>query len=1044
MGERLSWRPSFPRRLPKPPRVHERSAFRLVRISCRLVAAGALAGAIGWGVVLEARSAFLQSTLLSRWAGTMTFTAAPGPSPDAAFPGDGPYDQRLGYAQLPTYIDALNERGYAIERQAIVSPALAWFSGHGFFAPYQQKDQAGLTLYDRAGTVLHEARYPAAIYHDFDEIPPLVVDTLLFVEDQHLLDPADVHRDPAVEWRRFLLVAVQRLAAMVDPHLRGGGASTLATQIEKFRHSPQGRTDAAGEKLRQMVSAAVATYRSGPDTLEARKRIVVTYLNATTLASRPGFGEIIGIGDALGTWFGTDLAEANRILNDPADTPATLARKAQIFREVLSLLLAERRPAYYLRPDRGPLEALTDRYLDWLARAHVIDVRLRDAAQAERLPVLAEPLTTPNACCVAKKATYALRTELLEVLNVTSFYDLDRLDLTGFSTIDLPAQTQVSDILARLNEPAFVEAHHLVGYHLLHTAHNLKLNYSVVIYERGLDQDEVRVHADSLDEPFDINSGGKLILGSTAKFRTLVTYLNILTALHERSAAQPKAALLAEAQGQDPLTAWAMTWLAQAPERGLRPMLEAAMQRRYAAAPGDFFTNGGVHPFHNFEPWEDATRPTVEDAFENSINLVFVRLMRDIREYFIAQNQQAARMIGAPSEALREAYLRRFADEEGGKFVDRFHRQYRGLNTAAIWARIMRHGRVGIDRRVALFRAVRPLGSFADLRAFLAAHAPLVQADEAELYILYGKYGADRLSLAERASIAGVHPLEVAVVSYLLDHPDAAVSEIRRQTAPQRQEAYAWLFKTHSQHKQDVRVRILLEEDAFDRVLEDWQRQGYPFNHLVPSLSTAVGSSGDRPDALAQLIGIVLNGGVRKPAVDLTRLAFAVGTPYETVLSPQAPITERVMAPEAAATIQRALVGVVKNGTAKGLQGGYLDADGGSMTLGGKTGTGDNRISTFARGGGLIASRPIDRTATFVFFLGERFYGTVTAYVAGPQAGQYSFTSALAVQLLKVLEPALRPLITPAPGQELRAASSPPAAFPLASGATRDEAVTRP
>ena len=237
----------------------------------------------------------------------------------------------------------------------------------------------------------HATRSP--IYHSFDEVPPLVVDTLLFIEDQHLLDPSDVHRDPAVEWRRFLLVAVQRLAAMIDPHLHSGGASTLATQIEKFRHSPQGRTDAIGEKLRQMVSAAVSAYRDGPDTLEARKRIVVTYLNATTLASRPGFGEIIGIGDALGTWFGTDLAEANRILNGPADTPAALARKAQIYREVLSLLLAERRPAYYLRTDRGPLEALTDRYLNWLAEAHVIDVRLRDAAQAARLPVLAEPPT---------------------------------------------------------------------------------------------------------------------------------------------------------------------------------------------------------------------------------------------------------------------------------------------------------------------------------------------------------------------------------------------------------------------------------------------------------------------------------------------------------------------------------------------------------------------------------------------------------------------------------------------------------------------------
>ena len=1028
MGEPWSWRPDFLARTQKAPRAHQRSTFRVPRVWLRLLAAGAFVAALGWGAVLEARSALLQSNLLSRWAGTMTFTPAPGPSPNAQFPQDGPYDQRLGYAQLPNYIDALNERGYAVERQAVLSPMLAGFLRHGFFVPYQQKDQAGLTLYDRAGTLLHEARYPAAIYHGFDEVPPVMVETLLFIEDQHLLDPSDAHRNPAVEWRRFLLVALQRLAATIDPHLRGGGASTLATQVEKFRFSPQGRTDTIGEKLRQMVSAAVLAYRDGPDTLEARKRIVVTYLNATTLASRPGFGEIIGIGDALGTWFGTDLAEANRILVSAADTPVALARKGQIFREVLSLLLAERRPAYYLRADRAPLDALTDRYLDRLAEAHVIDVRLRDAAHSASLPVLAAMPTATNACCVANKATYALRTELLDALDVTNFYDLDRLDLTGFSTIDLPSQVRVSDILAQLNDPAFVEAHHLIGHHLLHTNRNLKLNYSVVIYERREDQDEVRVHSDSLGEPFDINSGGKLILGSTAKFRTLVTYLNIVTALHERFADRPKAELMAAARGADPLTAWAMTWLAQAPERGLRPMLDAAMQRRYSAAPAEFFTNGGLHPFHNFEPWEDAMRPTVEDAFENSINLVFVRLMRDIREYFIAQNQEAARIMGAPSDEVREAYLHRFADQEGRKFVGRFYRQYRGLNTAAIWSRITRHGRAGIDRRVALFRSVRPLGSIADLRAFLAAQLPSVHADEEELHTLYGEYGPDRLSLADRAYIAGVHPLEIVVVSHLLDHPGATETEVQSQTTPQRQEAYAWLFKTHSQHKQNVRVRILLEEDAFDRVLADWRRQGYPFDHLVPSLSSAIGSSGDRPDALAQLIGIVLNGGVRKPIVDLARLAFAVGTPYETVLSPQSSTPERVMAPEVADTIQRALIGVVKNGTAKGLLGAYLGADGQTLTLGGKTGTGDNRSDTFARGGALISSRPVDRTATFVFFLGERFYGTVTAYVAGPEAGQYSFTSALAVQVLKVLDPALRPLITPSPEPELRAAAGSAAA----------------
>jgi hypothetical protein len=98
------------------------------------------------------------------------------------------------------------------------------------------------------------------------------------------------------------------------------------------------------------------------------------------------------------------------------------------------------------------------------------------------------------------------------------------------------------------------------------------------------------------------------------------------------------------------------------------------------------------------------------------------------------------------------------------------------------------------------------------------------------------------------------------------------------------------------------------------------------------------------------------------------------------------------------------------------------------MTLGGKTGTGDNRIDTFARGGGLISSRPVDRTATFVFFLGDRWYGTVTAYVVGPEADHYDFTSALAVQVLKVLEPTLRPLIAPAPGQEIRSTLRPPTA----------------
>ncbi|MET0323306.1 MAG: hypothetical protein ABW069_21510, partial [Duganella sp.] len=44
-----------------------------------------------------------------------------------------------------------------------------------------------------------------------------------------------------------------------------------------------------------------------------------------------------------------------------------------------------------------------------------------------------------------------------------------------------------------------------------------------------------------------------------------------------------------------------------------------------------------------------------------------------------------------------------------------------------------------------------------------------------------------------------------------------------------------------------------------------------------------------------------------------------------------------------------------------------------------------------------------------------RFFGSMTAYVHGPESKNYDFTSALPVQLLVVLAPHLMPLIEPHP-----------------------------
>ena len=55
----------------------------------------------------------------------------------------------------------------------------------------------------------------------------------------------------------------------------------------------------------------------------------------------------------------------------------------------------------------------------------------------------------------------------------------------------------------------------------------------------------------------------------------------------------------------------------------------------------------------------------------------------------------------------------------------------------------------------------------------------------------------------------------------------------------------------------------------------------------------------------------------------------------------------------------------------------------------------------------MIQSREVNRTATFVFYIGEHFFGTLTAFVHGPAAANYRFTSGLQVQVLKALAPVL-------------------------------------
>jgi membrane peptidoglycan carboxypeptidase len=209
---------------------------------------------------------------------------------------------------------------------------------------------------------------------------------------------------------------------------------------------------------------------------------------------------------------------------------------------------------------------------------------------------------------------------------------------------------------------------------------------------------------------------------------------------------------------------------------------------------------------------------TVREAFRRSVNLVFIRLMRDITRYHIVRLPSWSPSLFADRKHPgRAVLLRRFADREGIVYLDRFLEKYRGLSS-------------------------------------------------------------------DKASAS----LHLA-----------------------------------------------------------WRRLGYPFDSLVPSYATAIDSSGDTPPALAELLGIIQNGGRHYPTRRITSLRFAEAKPTETWLRPRSIEPEQVLDPAVAQVVRQELVGVVDHGTGRRIAAAAVTLeDGTQVEIGGKTGTGDNRIES--------------------------------------------------------------------------------------------------
>jgi membrane peptidoglycan carboxypeptidase len=486
-----------------------------------------------------------------------------------------------------------------------------------------------------------------------------------------------------------------------------------------------------------------------------------------------------------------------------------VVEQAKAYRQVLSLLLATKNPSVYLKEGHRELSQRTDSYLRLLSETGVISVYLHDAAL--QIP-FAIPGGSPALSTIdfaERKGVDSIRVDLMRQLGLARLYELDRLDVTVRTTLDKQVNAHAADVLSSLSDPGYAASAGLTGERLLSAGDVEPVIYSFSLYERTAGGNALRVQVDNVDRPLNINEGTKLELGSTAKLRTLVSYLEVIAELHARYSSQKDWPVSPEAS--DPISRWAAEYWARTPDQSLPAMLEAAMNRTYSANPGErFITGGGLHQFENFDSKDNGRILTVRDAFRRSVNLPFIRLMRDLVDYHIYRTPGTSlSMLTDTGDPARARYLSRFADEEGRKFLRRFYSKYAGQDSDRALASLVQGRSQSVRRLAIIHRSVQSDAGFNEFAGFVTSALPGRSINVEVLRDIYRSYSREPFSLNDRAYLADVHPLELWLLEYLARRPTADFEEVVRAGAAERQEVYRWLLHSNRKRAQDVRIRAV-------------------------------------------------------------------------------------------------------------------------------------------------------------------------------------------------------------------------------------------
>ncbi len=579
-----------------------------------------LAVLLALAALVEVRTSAAQALVLSQRGRLADLSRGGGPQQGHPLPADRPLRRaaRLHPARQRSS-SRLEGAGYRVERQARLSPGLDRLArvGRSRRPTARRRARASRSSTARSGRSTPRAT-PRRSTSASRRCPPLLV--------RHRA----LHREPrAARPGPPLPQSGGRLApARQGGRRRGARAPRRRAALDRrrarcppsSRSSGTRRTGARAspsDKLHQMVSASLRAYQGGAQTRAARRQIVVDYLNSLPLAAAPGHGEVHGMGDGLRVWYGLDFAEANALL---AGQVRGLRRRSGpgVFKRALSLILALRRPYHYLVENRARPRGVhrqlpardgprgRDRRAPARRRARgAARRRARAAGPADGLRGAqgrepgAQPAHLPAERARALRSRPARRHRVQHAGRARP----------GGGRAAPAVAARARDARA----PRARAARSSSAAAIPRACSTASRSTSAAPTPTG----SASRPTTSTSRSTSTGARGSTS-GSTAKLRTLISYLEAIAALHDRYARLAPAELAAaRPHPKDRMGAWAIEYLAAArgTDKTLQAMLEASLERKYSASPAEaFFTGGGLHTFGNFDREDDRKVMTVREA----------------------------------------------------------------------------------------------------------------------------------------------------------------------------------------------------------------------------------------------------------------------------------------------------------------------------------------------------------------------------------------------------------------------------------------------